>query len=74
MPKKWKRCVKKVKAKQPKRCRKSPKSPGCYNAYAICSPLRGSHRSGSYGRRRRKIHTGPRGGRYYKSKNRKVYI
>ena len=80
---KYERCVLKVKEKLPKKCLKK-KAWGkringkmCYNPWAVCTKTVGRSKS-KYGKKRskrkRKIHTGPRGGRYYICKGRKVYV
>lgn len=70
--KKWDSCVKKVKKKSTK---------GKVNPYAVCHASikkggKGSIRKKSVKRSRKKrvIRTGPRGGRYYISGGKKVYV
>lgn len=71
---KFERCVKKVKSKQSLRCRKNKwKGKGCYNPWAVCHSSIGKKRR-SIKRQNRKIHTGPRGGKYYIVNKNKYYI
>lgn len=85
---KYERCVRKVKAKQSAWCArhgyqaytKDPAGNRCYNPWSICTATVGRPKKKSkYGKRKSKrkkvkIHTGPRGGRYYIRKGRKVYV
>lgn len=73
---KYERCVLKVKKKQPKGCvqtkawGKTINGQKCYNPWAVCGKsVRGNLNTGN-----RKIHIGPRGGKYYLKNGRKVYV
>ena len=83
---KYERCVLKVKAKQSAWCArhgyqaytKDPAGNRCYNPWSICTATVGRPKSKRRSKRRknvkRKIHTGPRGGKYYIRKGRKIYV
>lgn len=77
MPAKYDRCIKAVKSKQTKKCQRTQQfgkkvdNEMCYNWFAICS----KYRSGTTKKMvRRKIHVGPRGGKYIIVKGKKKYI
>lgn len=80
MPEKWKRCVSKVKSRQSKWCEdhgyplaRDPSGRKCAHPYKVCSRLRGTSPDGPR-RSKKKIYTGPRGGMYYITNGRKVYV
>lgn len=78
MSDKFEACVMAVKAKQKAKCASSNyKGKGCYNPWAICNKSVGSKESPnkkSPTKKGRKVHTGPRGGKYHLIKGKKVYL
>lgn len=87
MPRKWKSCVAKVTAKNSVWCQthgypfdKDPSGKKCVHPYKVCSYLRNQYDeerpvSPRASSPKKKVYTGPRGGKYYISgSGNKVYI